>query len=290
VSATSEFNANQYYTSDSEAETLLTLANELWGLERGTLLEPSVGAGAFPKAAARLGLAVEWRTNELYPDASNYQPDTCRDFLDLTPFAVDAVVGNPPYTGWAEVGGQKLPLYECFVHQALRFSDRVAFVLPLPVLKWRTLARLPKGVELVGWTEPKRNGYLLGGYGTNEEQEVATTLAFFERTGGPGVEWNGTAPEGLEWLPDGHSDATHAVCNWGRAGSARCLRGSWGATLPAASELHCRVTSTEVEALLATNAINEFYKKLSSASPSVSREEINHSLRIMLDRQELGTD
>lgn len=57
--------------------------------------------------------------------------------------------------------------------------------------------------------------------------------------------------------------------------------GELGATMPAASELHCRITSTEIEALLATNAINEFAKTLSSASPSVSKEEMNHYLRVM---------
>jgi hypothetical protein len=281
MSATSEFNKNQFYTGDTEAETLLAIANELWELNGKHLLEPSVGAGAFPKAARRLGLSVAWTTNELYPDNSNWRADSHKDFLEMKPQRVDAVVGNPPYTGSAEMGERRMPLYEAFLHQAFQWADRVAFVLPLPVLRWRNLARLPEGVELVAWTTPKRSDYLLGGYGTNEEQEVATTIAFFERTGGKGVEWDGSPPEGLEWLPEGHPDATHSVCNWGAAGSTRCLRGSWGATVPAASELFCRITSTEIEALLATNAINEFAKTLSSASPSVNKEEMNHYLRVM---------
>ena len=137
---------------------------------------------------------------------------------------------------------------------------------------------------MVAWTTPKRNGYLLGGYGTNEEQEMATTLAFFERTGCKGLERKDRAPEWLEWLPNGHPEATHAVCDWGATGSTRCLEGSWGATMPAASELHCMITRTEIEALLATNVIKEFAKTLSSAPPFVNKEEMNHYLRGMLRR------
>jgi hypothetical protein len=47
------------------------------------------------------------------------------------------------------------------------------------------------------------------------------------------------------------------------------------------SKLLCRITSTEIEALPATNAINEFAKTLRSASPSMNKEEMNHYLRVM---------
>lgn len=276
-------NRNQYYTSDTEAETLLAIANELWELNGKHLLEPSVGAGAFPKAAGRLGLSVEWTTNELYPDNSNYPPTTSRDFLEMPPKRVDAVVGNPPYTGSAEVGERRMPLYEAFLHRAFQWTDRVAFVLPLPVLKWKNLARLPEGVELVAWTTPTTNEYLLGGFGTNEEQEVATTLAFYERTGAEQPKFQSEPPDGLEWLPDGHPDATHAICGWGMAGATRCLKGSWGPTLGWSSEHYARITSTDIEALLATDAIYQFSKMLSSASPTITKKELSHCLRVMLE-------
>lgn len=266
-------NRNQYYTSDTEAETLLAIANELWGLDGKHLLEPSVGAGAFPKAAGRLGLTVAWATNELYPENSNYLPDTARDFLELKPKRVDAIVGNPPYTGSAEVGERRMPLYEAFLHQAFHWTDRVAFVLPLPVLKRKTLARLPEGIELVAWTTPR----------TNEEQEVATTLAFYERKVAERPAFRSEPPEGLEWLPEGHPDATHGICGWGMAGTARCLKGSWGPTVGWRLEHYARITSTEIEALLATDAICLFIKVLSSATPTVTKVELNHGLNVMLN-------
>lgn len=276
-------NRNQYYTSGTEADTLLAIANEMWDLRGSKVLDPSVGAGAFPKAGMRMGLGIRWVTNELYPDNSNWNADTQRDFLEMAPGEkYDAVISNPPYTGYGEVDGVRYPLYEAFLHHALKHTDRVAYVMPLPILKRRVLARLPEGVELVGWTAPKRNPYLLGGYGTDETQEVATTLAFFERTGAPRLAYDGMPPEGLEWLPDRHPEATHAITSWGAVGQTRCLRKRWGAVFPSASEHYARITSIEVEALLATDAIAQHMKLFSSASPSGSKEEIAHCLNVML--------
>lgn len=279
-------NRNQYYSSSTETETLLAIANEMWDLRGSKVLDPSVGAGAFPKASMRMGLGINWVTNELYPDNSNWKADTQMDYLEMVPEdRYDAVITNPPYTGNGEVDGVRYPLYEACLHHALKHTDRVAFVMPLPILKRRALARLPEGVELVGWTTPKRNPYLLGGYGTDEVQEVATTLALFERTGCQRLEYDGTPPEGLEWLPDGHPDATHAITGWGAVGQTRCLRRRWGAVFPSASEHYARITSIEIEALLATDAIAQHMRLFASATPSASKEEISHCLSVMLRAQ-----
>jgi len=89
---------------------------------------------------------------------------------------------------------------------------------------------------------------------------------------------------GLEWLADEHPDATHAICAWGMAGATRCLKGSWGPTLGWSSEHYARITSTEVEAILATDAIYQYMKAMSSASPTVTKGEISHCLKYALGK------
>jgi hypothetical protein len=286
MSELSRANRNQYYTGGREADTLLTLVGKVWGLNKGTLLEPSVGSGAFPKASERLGLPYEWVTNELFPDNSNYRATHNEDFMAMPPFVVDAVVGNPPYTGDTSYKGVRMPLYLAFINKAFEFANRVAYVLPLPVLKWKALNMLPEGVEVVAWTTPKPNPYLLGGVGGGEVREVKTTIVLFERTGGPGVSYWNEAPEGLEWVAKGDERATHAVCEWGSVGEGRCLRGTWGRRVPTA-ERHCVITDQRIEGLVATDAMRRFIGELSSAVPSATVPEMNHYLNAMLRCEEV---
>ncbi len=273
---------NAYYTGNAEVRTLLHYTDQLWGLDNKVALEPSVGSGAFPLTAERLGYwNLWWVTNELFPEQTNYRADHNEDFLRLTPKPVDLVLGNPPYTGSGEVDGVRLPLWLAFVHQSFKWAEQVAFVLPLQALKHSNLCRLPAGVEVAGWTPPTANQFVLGGVGGSEEKEVRTTAVFFERTGFPGYRYETEPPEGLEWVAIGDPEATHGVSLVGSLGEARCLKKSWGRKFPFCSnETQVKVTDPHLEALLAANCVHDFASDLCSALPVLSKEELNFYLRV----------
>jgi adenine-specific DNA-methyltransferase len=154
-----------------------------WALRRAgdRVLEPSFGDGIFlaamADAAARRGLAgVVTCGVELDPAtaargrARGLADDVrCGDFLDVAPFPVDAVVGNPPYVRLRRLGsdarrlaldaaaaalGRPIDpsgsLWMPFVLHAMRFlapGGRLAFVLPYELTYvryarplWRALA------------------------------------------------------------------------------------------------------------------------------------------------------
>ena len=284
MSELSKANANQYYTSNQEVRELLAYCDELWGLPEGTrVLEPSVGSGAFPLTAARTGYELEWITNELYSDCTNFEATHNRDFLTLPPEQVDVVVGNPPYTGQVEYEGETITLWLAFIKQSFKWADRVAFVLPLPALTWNFLSRLPATVKVVGWTTPKPATYVLGGVGASDTKEVRTTTVLFERVPGfNGYQFNPDPPAGFEWVETGDPEATHGVSLTLRLGEARCLRKSWGRRLPySEKENQAKVTCPRIEALLASNVIHSFAKEYTQALPVLQRKEFNHYLTVL---------
>ena len=276
-------NNNAYFTGNSEVRSLLNNAEKLWGLEGKTVLEPSVGSGVFPLTATRLGYDVKWKTNELFPEQTNYQADHNEDFFKLCPKPVDLVLGNPPYSGTVKFEEQRLPLWLGFVNQSFKWADRVAFVLPVYALNFRHLSRLPEGVEVVAWTEPETQPYVLGGTGGSEVKEVQTTTVFYERTGFAGYVYESQPPDGLEWVKSGDPTATHGVSLWGNVAEARCLKKSWGRKFPfSEDEALVRVTENRVEALLASGVVGRFAGRYSTARPSVTKTEVNHLLNVLL--------
>jgi hypothetical protein len=287
MSVLSISNKNAYYTSNCEVKRLLQVADRLWGLEGKVVLEPSVGSGAFPLTANRLGYDTKWVTNELFPEQTNYQADTNQDFLVMEAGRVDAVLGNPPYTGTTQgTNGQRQPLWLAFIHRSFEWADQVAFVLPLASLDYSFLSRLPEGVEVVAWTEPHEAPYVLGGVGQSDIKSVKTTTVFLERTGFAGYQFHREPPEGFEWVTTQEDqEATHAVSMYGNAGEVRCLRGSWGRRVPfCANEERVVVKDPRIEALLASGVIREFAKQRCSAIPALSRAKFNHLLTVAAKR------
>jgi hypothetical protein len=270
---------SQYYTSPKECHQLLSIADQVWGLEGKRALEPSVGSGNFIRAAEVAGFNLEWVTNELFPEGSNFQPTFNKDFLELTPEEVgdvDFVIGNPPFSGRMTIDGRPTSCAMGFVLLALRHADRVAFVLPGNILRTPWLAMLPKDVEVVARTEMEVGEYHLGGHGGGEGAKVPTTCVLIERTGcdDNGYDLDLSPLPGFEILDD-YEGATHAIMNWGSI-AGRALDGSWGRKFPYASELPVRVTDLRVEALLASSAMGDYVSHFTSAAPRASEEEILH--------------
>jgi hypothetical protein len=286
MSVLSVENRNAYYTGNEEVRRLLQIADRLWGLTGKVALEPAVGSGAFPLTASRLGYQLDWVTNELFPEQTNYQADTAEDFFSLQVGKVDIVLGNPPYTGLAQGDdGQRLPLWLAFINQSFKWADRVAFVLPVAALNYNFLCRLPDGVEVVAWTTAEHAPYVLGGVGGSETKEVRTTTVFFERTGFEGYEFHAEPPHGFEWVETGDPEATHGVSLSLRLGEARCLKGSWGRRLPYSDREHqAKVSDPAMEAVLAANVIHDFAKQFTVALPAIQKREFNHYLTVAARR------
>ena len=123
-----------YYTSDEDAERLIS---EL-PIDSETVLEPSVGGGAFARALRKLDCHVVGV--DIDPDASGFSDcdmHICAAFL-LCPAARERpywVVGNPPYDK-AEV----------HIWHALDVTGRhVAFLLRLAMLESQTREALWRG-------------------------------------------------------------------------------------------------------------------------------------------------
>ena len=278
-----------YFTDLSEARQLLRKAHEVWDLNGKRLLEPSVGSGAFVEAARVEGLAVEWVTNELFPDTNNFQADFNKDFLQLTAEEVgpiDVVVGNPPFSGSVHYNGVKTSLGWGFVLKSLyEHAPKAAFVLPPNVLRYHWRRHLPDDTQILAWSEPCGQNYVLAGAGEGVEKEVKTTCALFERTGTPQArtEWMGdTEIPGLEFV-ESEESATHAISNWGGV-ALRALDGTHGREVAYASEVLVKITDPRIEALLAASAIHDHASFLGSGSVSISRSELAHHINVLFQQ------
>ena len=273
---------SQYYTPEQECLRLFWAMEQTWGDLNGMrVLEPAVGSGAFIRAAQAKTLGLSWVTNELFPDSNSFDADFNENFLTLQPEdtgEVELVVGNPPFSGFVMYDEIKVPLGVAFVLHSLKFADRVAFVLPPSNLRLPTLEKLPKDVFVAAHTFPTSHPYNLGGSGQGEEKEVRTCIALFERRPGQTNDYTMLTQDidGCEFLShDEAEEATHFIQHWGGT-MTRAADKTWGRRVEFARELPLKITNNDVEALLASNVINDQMKIYTSAAPFATSREIKH--------------
>jgi hypothetical protein len=271
-----------YFTQTEEVVQLLRIVDTVWGLNGKTVLEPSVGAGAFPLCSQRLGYQTNWVTNEMYPDQTNYIPDFTQDFLSLPPQTADIVIGNPPYSGKVKYNGLSMPICEAFIYRSFEWADRVAFIVPPVALRPRSLSNLPKGVTLKLWTTPQVNNYTVAGSGRGLPKSVRTTICLYERGNYAPIPYSEDPVPGLEWVKPGDPRATHAVCFWMNPGLGRALDGSWGQLEPFKYEYPCVITDPRIEPLFATHAIRKYWTEYSAGPSYTSMGTLNWFVRQML--------
>lgn len=281
VNASSIELSSQYFTSTEECAALFSICEQVWGdLAGKRALEPSAGSGNFVRVSNGLNTGLQWVTNEMDPDLP-FETDFQSDFLTLTQKdtgEIDLVLGNPPFSGSTQYRDVRTSLGMAFILHALTFSDRVAFVVPPNVLRVPWLAKLPKDVEVVAWTEMRSAEYVLGGGGAGQNKDVQTCCVLFERTGceDNGYEvLSGELPD-VEFVED-EAEATHAIQLWGGL-NARALDGTWGRRFPWASECLVKVKTLEAEAFLASKAMTAYVSQFTAASPQVGVSEVRHLL------------
>jgi adenine-specific DNA-methyltransferase len=163
VDARSQRRGGIYYTPSVAAMTIA-----FWAIRSNSdhILEPCFGSGVFLAAIKQVAMAMQFNDVHMHGvelmqeahtmavDANLIEPQyaVCGDFLDVQPFFVDAVIGNPPYirlrslakqqqeralSATQEVLGAPMDIsgsvWMAFVLHAVRFlkpGGRLAFVLP----------------------------------------------------------------------------------------------------------------------------------------------------------------
>ena len=126
-------------------------------------LEPSCGGGAFTRK-----LKGEVFAYDLLPECDNAVQ---QDFLSVTPFKVDIVVGNPPF-------GKMSNLAVKFFNHCAKFDpDIIAFVLPKTFNKPRFWGRLDSRYTLVWSKDCPKNSFTLDG----EPYDVPCVMQVWEK-------------------------------------------------------------------------------------------------------------
>jgi len=217
---------DQYFTPvDTAVWCLEQLLGLGWNLD-GVALEPCVGPGSFVKASERLGLPLEWRTNDLFPQPG-FTPDTELDARDLDPgFKPDFVITNPPF-------GQSNCLARKILSHNLNLCDQVAMVLPKGARRMGFLDAQPSHAHLVLDVNLPSEEYELP---DGSRKKVKTCLQAWERGDTPRQKIRDTLDLRKDLIThfcaakDTFEDGDFQVCRWGKMNSIRNeikQSGSW---------------------------------------------------------------
>lgn len=278
--------ASAYFTSIEECDQLLSVVDQIWGLDGKRALEPAVGSGNIIRASSPY--SVEWVTNELHPDHTNFIADHTKSIFELTKEEVgpvDIVIGNPPFSGKISHKNRTLNIALAFIDRAFEFADRVAFILPANVLRARPLYSLPPFARIVAHTPPKHHSYSVAEISHGDEKLIRTTIVLFERADGDNRPLYDESPvDGLEWLST-YEGATHAVGHWGGL-NLRSLDGCYGRDAPYAAETPARITDPRIEGCLLSQELTDYLGDTTCASLWCPAEELNHLVREMLEAME----
>lgn len=270
---------SSYYTTTEEAVRLLEIVDEVWGLDGKRVFEPAVGAGMIVQAAGPY--SIEWVTNDMNPETSNFEPDYAEDIFTLSPDRVgpvDLAIGNPPFTG--RIDGRNLAM--AFLDRTFAFTHRVAFILPAHALRARFLSQISSDIHIVAHTPPRDSKYSVAEIGYGEEVKVRTVIILAEKRPSThnGLVYDTSPVDGLEWL-ESYEEATHAVQHWGGT-HVRALDGSYGRRDQYAKESPAQITDERIEAILLSPQLKHYLEDTSVSSPMCPADEINHLVRGML--------
>jgi len=129
---------DQFYTNPEIAKECLKKLNDLIDLNQfDHLLEPSAGTGSFYSLLdkkKRIGLDIDPKLREIRK----------MNFFDYSPEKSGriATIGNPPF-------GKKSKLAIDFFNHASKFSEVIAFIVPLQWQKWSVQSKIGKEWSLI---------------------------------------------------------------------------------------------------------------------------------------------
>lgn len=136
---------DQFFTTPEVAKecvkSLLNVLPEL-GYSECSFLEPSAGGGSFLEAARFfekdvIGYDIDPKREDIsYADFLN------DDLLNLPSREDLVIIGNPPF-------GKRSQLAVDFINRGFKYSDTIAFVLPVQFIKYLTQKRIISGARLV---------------------------------------------------------------------------------------------------------------------------------------------
>lgn len=163
---------DQYFTPVDTAKWCFEQVHEATGWEfRGTALEPSVGGFAFIDAAAKLGLKLEWTTNDLFPQP-NRKPDFSLDFRNFESETFDYVITNPPF-------GHANSLARGFMKRSLGMSGKVMMLLPKGARRVGFQDAMPRNAKRVFDKNLEDETFVTS---TDEVKSVKTCVQAWEAT------------------------------------------------------------------------------------------------------------
>ena len=136
---------DQFFTTPEVAKecvkSLLNVLPEL-GYSECSFLEPSAGGGSFLEAARFfekdvIGYDIDPKREDIY-----YADFLNDDLLNLPSREDLVIIGNPPF-------GKRSQLAVDFINRGFKYSDTIAFVLPVQFIKYLTQKRIVSGARLV---------------------------------------------------------------------------------------------------------------------------------------------
>jgi hypothetical protein len=138
-------NFDKFYTKPEVAEKCVNFLKTFIDISDKICLEPSAGSGVF------LPLLPQYEAYDLIPEGDNIVK---QDFLKLSPQHINYItVGNPPF-------GSRSKMAIDFFNHAAKFSDVIAFIVPVSFMKWNVQKELNGEFALVGYEYLAPNSFL----------------------------------------------------------------------------------------------------------------------------------
>lgn len=145
---------DQFYTKQEVALELCKILKEKLNLNKYTFLEPSAGFGSFVNALRKTFKEPKIEAIDLDPKSFDIKQ---QDFFSYTPKEQKIItIGNPPF-------GKRATLAIKFFNHASKFSDYIAFIVPLQFEKWSVQKNLNKDFKLIFSQILEPNSFIFSG-------------------------------------------------------------------------------------------------------------------------------
>ena len=127
---------DQFYTQDEVAKHCISVVQKLYGNDY-FMIEPSAGDGVFLK------YLKQYAAYDIEPKNDNIKKlDYLKEDLDFLNKDKNIVIGNPPF-------GKKAKLAIEFINKSFKYSNIVAFILPIQFLKYSAQKNINKKAKLI---------------------------------------------------------------------------------------------------------------------------------------------